>query len=60
MFGQNYELAAERYLFEGLRVQLRGRYYTQTAALFYSDDYTGGEPTDGPNGQYWTGDRAVG
>ena len=59
VFGQNYELAAERYLFEGLRVQLRGRYYTQTAALFYSDDYTGGEPTDGPNGQYWTGDREL-
>jgi hypothetical protein len=57
--GQNYELAAERYLFEGLRVQLRGRYYDQTGALFYSDDYTGGEPTDGPNGQYWTGDREL-
>jgi hypothetical protein len=59
VFGQNYELAAERYLFEGLRVQLRGRYYDQTGALFYSDDYTGGEPTDGPNGQYWTGDREL-
>lgn len=59
VFGQNYELAAERYLFPALRVQLRGRYYRQTAALFYSDDYTGGEPTDGPEGQYWTGDREL-
>jgi hypothetical protein len=59
VFGQNYELSAERYLFSGLRVQLRGRYYTQEAALFYSDDYTGGEPVDGPNGQYWTGDREL-
>jgi hypothetical protein len=59
VFGQNYELAAERYLFAGLRIQARGRYYTQTEALFYSDDYTGGEPVDGPNGQYWSGDREL-
>jgi hypothetical protein len=59
VFGQDYELAAERYLFGGLRIQLRGRYYTQSEALFYSDDYTGGEPVDGPNGQYWTGDREL-
>lgn len=59
VFGQSYELSAERYLLEGLRVQLRGRYHTQTAALFYSDDYTGGEPIDGPSGQYWTGDREL-
>jgi hypothetical protein len=59
IFGQDYEVAAERYLFEGLRIQARASYYTQTAALFYSDDYTGGEPVDGPNGQYWTGDREL-
>ena len=23
------------------------------------DDYTGGEPQDGPRGQYWTGDREM-
>lgn len=59
VFGQNYELSAERYLFPGLRLQARARYYTQTEALFYSDDYTGGEPVDGPSGQYWTGDREL-
>lgn len=57
--GQTYELEAERYLAPELRLTLRGRYYTQTAALFWSDDYTGGEPKDGPRGQYWTGDREL-
>jgi hypothetical protein len=59
LLGQTFEADAERYLLPGLRVQLRGRYYTQTGALFYSDDYTGGEPEDGPRGQYWTGDREL-
>lgn len=59
LLGQTFEVDAERYLLPGLRVQLRGRYYTQTGALFYSDDYTGGEPEDGPRGQYWTGDREL-
>jgi hypothetical protein len=57
--GQTYELEAEKYLTQGLRVLAHGRYYTQTAALFWSDDYTGGEPAAGPRGQYWTGDREV-
>lgn len=59
ILGQTYELEAERYMLPELRVSLRGRYYRQTEALFWSDDYTGGEPADGPRGQYWTGDREL-
>jgi len=59
IFGQTYELDAERYVFPWLRVLVRGRYYTQTGALFWSDDYTGGEPAFGPRGQYWSGDREL-
>ncbi|MES1187903.1 MAG: DUF3570 domain-containing protein [Myxococcales bacterium] len=59
IFGQTYELEAERYVWPELRVMVHGRYYTQTEALFWSDDYTGGEPQDGPRGQYWTGDREL-
>ncbi|HEY3495680.1 MAG TPA: DUF3570 domain-containing protein [Polyangiaceae bacterium] len=59
IFGQTYELEAEKYLTQGLRVLVHGRYYNQSGALFWSDDYTGGEPVSGPRGQYWTGDREV-
>ena len=59
IFGQTYELDAERYMFPWLRLLVRGRYYTQTKALFWSDDYTGGEPATGPRGQYWSGDREL-
>ncbi len=59
IWGQTYELDGERYLLPWLRVLLRGRYYTQTGALFWSDDYTGGEPATGPRGQYWSGDREL-
>jgi hypothetical protein len=59
IFGQTYELDAERYMFPWLRLLARGRYYTQTKALFWSDDYTGGEPATGPRGQYWSGDREL-
>ncbi len=59
IFGQTYELEAERYLFPELRVMAHARYYRQTEALFWSDDYTGGEPQDGPRGQYWSGDREL-
>ncbi len=59
ILGQTYEVEAERYLLPELRLLVRGRFYTQTEALFWSDDYTGGEPTDGPRGQYWTGDREL-
>jgi hypothetical protein len=57
--GQTYELDGERYMFPWLRVLVRGRFYQQTAALFWSDDYTGGEPATGPRGQYWSGDREL-
>lgn len=53
------ELEIEKYLFEGFRLSARGRYYKQTGALFWSDDYTGGDPPLGPKGQYWTGDREL-
>jgi hypothetical protein len=59
VFGQTYEVEGEKYILPGLRVLARARYYTQLGALFYSDDYTGGEPKNGPRGQYWTGDREL-
>ena len=59
IFGQTYEIDAERYMLPWLRILVRGRYYTQTKALFWSDDYTGGEPATGPRGQYWSGDREL-
>ncbi len=59
IFGQTYEVDAERYMFPWLRLLVRGRYYTQTKALFWSDDYTGGEPATGPRGQFWSGDREL-
>lgn len=56
---QTYEADFEKSLGSWLRVQVRGRYYRQTAAVFWSDDYTGGEPLNGPRGQYFSGDREV-
>jgi hypothetical protein len=53
------ELEAERYMLPWLRLLVRGRFYNQTGALFWSNDYTGGEPVFGPRGQYWTGDREL-
>ncbi len=53
------ELEIERYLLEGLRVTGRGRIYKQSGALFWSDDYTGGDAPLGPKGQYFTGDREL-
>jgi hypothetical protein len=53
------DVEIEKYLFEGFRVAARGRYYKQTGASFWSDDYTGGDPPLGPKGQYWTGDREL-
>jgi hypothetical protein len=49
----------EKYLGEALRVAARARFYKQSGALFWSDDYTGGNPPLGPKGQYWTGDREL-
>lgn len=48
------ELAYEQSVAAGLRLRARGRYYTQTAAAFYSDDYV-----LAPRGQYFTGDREL-
>ncbi len=59
IISQTYELNAERYLLPWLRLMVRGRYYSQSAALFWSDDYTGGEPVHGPRGAYFTGDREL-
>ena len=48
------ELGYEQSIGEGLRLRVRGRYYTQTAAVFFSDNYT-----VQPVGQYFTGDREL-
>ncbi len=48
------ELAYDQTLIGQLRLRGRARYYTQTAAAFYSDDYV----LD-PHGQYFTGDREL-
>jgi hypothetical protein len=53
------EAEFEKWLGESLRVMARGRLYSQTGALFWSDDYTGGAPPLGPKGQYWSGDREL-
>lgn len=57
--GETFELEYEQYITQALRLLVHGRYYNQTGALFWSDDYTGGEPVTGPRGQYWTGDREL-
>jgi len=59
ILGQTYEAQFEQYVGPAIRVLAHGRYYTQTGALFWSNDYTGGEPLNGPRGQYWTGDREL-
>jgi hypothetical protein len=49
------ELELERYvLIDALKVRLRGRYYAQGHAVFYSDDYW-----TAPRGKYFTGDREL-
>ena len=53
------EAELEKYFGQGLRVQVRGRFYKQSGAVFWSDDYTGGDKPLGPRGQYWTGDREL-
>ncbi len=53
------EAEFEKHLGEAFRVTLRARGYNQTGAVFYSDDYTGGNPPLGPKGQYWSGDREL-
>jgi len=48
------ELAYEQSIDGAVRIRLRGRYYRQGAAAFYSDDYA-----LMPRGQYFTGDREL-
>lgn len=48
------ELGYEQTLAAGLRFRAKARYYSQTAAAFYSDDYV-----LSPKGQYFTGDREL-
>jgi hypothetical protein len=53
------EAEFEKYLGEPFRVTLRGRFYMQNGAIFWSDDYTGGAAPLGPKGSYWSGDREL-
>ncbi|CAN5221360.1 hypothetical protein BH09MYX1_BH09MYX1_52040 [soil metagenome] len=53
------EIDFEKYFGEHFRVGLRGRFYMQRGALFWSDDYSGGDPPLGPKGRYFTGDREL-
>jgi len=48
------ELAYERGLGQLFRLRVRGRYYQQGSAAFYSDDYA-----LSPQGEYFTGDREL-
>jgi hypothetical protein len=48
------ELAIEEVIEGALRIRVRGRYYTQSSAAFFSDDYA-----LAPRGQYFTGDREL-
>jgi hypothetical protein len=48
------ELGYEQTLGAGLRARARARYYVQTGAAFYSDDYV-----LAPRGRYFTGDREL-
>ena len=48
------ELAYQQRLAEGLSLRARGRYYNQTGAAFFSDNYV-----LFPRGQYFTGDREL-
>ncbi len=53
------EVSVERYLAPWLDIFVHGRAYVQTGSSFWSDDYTGGEPSLGPRGQFWSGDREL-
>jgi hypothetical protein len=48
------ELGYEQSLGQGVRIRGRGRYYVQSGASFYSDDYV-----LHPRGRYFTGDREL-
>jgi hypothetical protein len=49
----------EKYFGERFRAVARARFYKQSGALFWSDDYSGGNAPLGPKGQYFTGDREL-
>lgn len=49
------EVGYEQSIDGAVRLRVRGRYYRQGAAAFYSDDYS-----LMPRGQYFTGDRELG
>ena len=53
------DLEIEKYFGAHFRAAVDGRFYKQTGAIFWSDDYTGGNPPLGPKGQYFTGDREL-
>jgi hypothetical protein len=53
------EAEFEKYIADPFRISLRGRFYMQSGAIFWSDDYTGGSPPLGTKGSYWTGDREL-
>lgn len=55
----NLEGEFEKYVLDWIRLSGRARVYKQSGALFWSDDYTGGDPPLGPKGQYFTGDREL-
>ncbi len=59
MWAGTYEVSLEKHWTPWLRLLGRARFHQQNGALFWSDDYTGGEPQTGPRGQYWTGDREL-
>lgn len=48
------ELGYEQTVQSGLRIRLRGRFYIQNGAFFYSDDYV-----RFPQGAFFTGDREL-
>lgn len=48
------EVAYEQNIASGLSLRARARFYTQSAAAFYSDDYS-----RAPRGEYFTGDREL-
>ncbi len=53
------DLELEKYFGERFRAVARARFYKQSGALFWSDDYSGGNAPLGPKGQYFTGDREL-
>jgi hypothetical protein len=53
------EAEFEKYIGAPFRISLRGRFYIQDGAIFWSDDYTGGAAPLGQKGAYWTGDREL-